>query len=69
MKSLPFPRMCPTCRKKTVQSATIAHVAKNAEGGIVEIPDLKVGKCFACGAVYFDLETDAQITTAFGEKT
>jgi putative zinc finger/helix-turn-helix YgiT family protein len=60
--------MCPTCCKKTVQSATIEHVAEvkyESRTYSVEIPDLKVGKCSVCGEVYFDLDTDAQIDTVF----
>src|SRR5262249_23556003 len=70
-KSLPFPRMCPTCCKKTVQLATIEHVAEvkyESRTYSVEIPDLKGGKCSACEEIYFDLETDAQIDTAFRRK-
>ena len=60
--------MCPTCCKKTVQPATITHVAEikyESRTYSVKIPDLKVGKCPDCGEVYFDLDTDAQIDAAF----
>jgi putative zinc finger/helix-turn-helix YgiT family protein len=70
-KSLPFPRVCPTCCKKTVQPATIEHVAEvkyESRTYSVEIPDLKVGKCSVCEEIYFDLDTDAQIDTAFRRK-
>jgi putative zinc finger/helix-turn-helix YgiT family protein len=63
--------MCPTCCKKTVQPAAIEHVAEvkyESRAYSVEIPDLRVGKCSACEEVYFDLDTDAQIDTAFRRK-
>jgi putative zinc finger/helix-turn-helix YgiT family protein len=66
--SIPFPRMCPTCCKKTVYRTTITHVAEikyESRTYSIEIPDLKVGKCSMCAEVYFDLETDAQIDAAF----
>jgi putative zinc finger/helix-turn-helix YgiT family protein len=70
-ESLQFPRMCPTCCKKTVQPVTIEHVAEvkyESRTYSVEIPDLKVGKCSVCEEVYFDLDTDAQIDAAFRRK-
>lgn len=69
--SLPFPRICFNCNKRTVNFSTIEHVAEikyDKQNLFINIPNLKVGKCSECFEVYFDLVSDAQINDAFRER-
>lgn len=63
----PFPWVCPRCRKKEVQSATICyHTERLHEGKLVQvtIPELTVPKCANCGELVFNYAADEQILAA-----
>lgn len=60
----PFPWRCPECGQRKVQPATIAHTAEIKHDGrlyTVEIPELRVPRCEACGELVFDTHADEQI--------
>ena len=60
----PFPWRCPECGKKEVRAARVAYTAEIKYDGrlyTVEIPDLFVPRCGACGELAFDIRADEQI--------
>ena len=62
--SRPFPWRCPECGQRKVQPAAIAHTAEIKHDGrlyTVEIPELRVPRCEACGELVFDTQADEQI--------
>ncbi len=67
----PFPWHCSGCGKKEVYGAVTSHTCEvNHDGRLhtVEVPELQVGKCRACGEVCFDDFTDDQISAALRAK-
>jgi putative zinc finger/helix-turn-helix YgiT family protein len=71
MKSRPFPWRCPECGKKEVRLATIAHTSQIKHDGrlyTVDVPELQVPRCQACGELVFDNAADEQIARALREQ-
>ena len=63
----PFPWRCPECGKKEVRAARVAYSTEIKYDGrlyTVEIPDLSVPRCDACGELVFDIRADEQIARA-----
>jgi DNA-binding transcriptional regulator YiaG len=64
----PFPRYCDRDRKKTVLPATITYRTSLRHDDVLhtlEVPDLVVPRCTECGELYFDNDTEEQISRAF----
>ena len=60
----PFPWRCPECGKKEVRAAHVAYTTEIKYDGrlyTVEIPELSVPRCGACGELVFDTRADEQI--------
>ena len=67
----PFPWRCPECHKREVRPATVPHTSQiKYEGRLhsVEIPQLRVPRCGACGELVFDNDADSQIASALRNK-
>ena len=67
----PFPRRCPECGKKEVWPATVQHTSQIKHEGrlrTVEVPELHVPRCRACGELLFDNDADEQIARALREQ-
>ena len=63
----PFPWRCPECGKKEVRPAHVAYTTEIKHDGrlyTVEIPELSVPRCDACGELVFDIRADEQIARA-----
>ena len=63
----PFPWRCPECGKKEVRAAHVAYTTEIKYDGrlyTVEIPELCVPRCGACGELVFDTRADEQIARA-----
>jgi DNA-binding transcriptional regulator YiaG len=63
----PFPRFCDRCRKWTVWPATIAYDHQiRLEGQLhhVYTPQLVVPRCQECGELFFDNDTEKQVSQA-----
>jgi putative zinc finger/helix-turn-helix YgiT family protein len=63
----PFPWRCPRCLKKEVSPTTIAYTADVVHEGRsykVEVPELQVPRCQACGELVFDSAADEQLLRA-----
>jgi len=70
-KGKPFPWRCPECGKKEVQPTTVKHTSQIRHDGrayTVEIPELRVPRCGACGELVFDNGADEQIAQALREQ-
>ena len=66
-KDKPFPWRCPRCLHITVYPVMMAYRANaNHDGRLYEldISDLRVPKCAACGELVFNNQADEQITQA-----
>jgi DNA-binding transcriptional regulator YiaG len=66
-KDRPFPWRCPRCLDMTVYPVAMPYRAKaNHDGRLYEldISDLRVPKCSACGELVFNNQADEQITQA-----
>src|SRR5437899_3303416 len=62
-----FPWRCPRCLQKTVCPAVMTYRARASYDGRfyeLDIPDLQIPKCSACGEMIFSNHTDEQITRA-----
>jgi putative zinc finger/helix-turn-helix YgiT family protein len=67
----PFPWRCPQCGRKEVRPATVCHTSRIKHDGrlyCVEVPELRVPRCEACGEMVFDNEADSQIADALREQ-
>lgn len=67
----PFPWRCPECGKREVRPAIMHHTSQVKHDGrlySVEIPQLRVPQCKACGEVVFDNGSDSQISDALREQ-
>ena len=67
----PFPWRCPECGKKEVRPATVQHTSQIKHDGrlyTVEVPNLHIPKCGACGELVFDNNADKQIARALREQ-
>ena len=67
----PFPWRCPECGKREVRPATVHHTSGVKHDGrlhCVEIPQLRVPRCDACGEIVFDNDADSQIASALREQ-
>ena len=65
-----IPFECVECRKTAVRPAVISYDAEVKHDGRMcrfHIDGLRVNRCDACGEVYFDAATDAQISQALRE--
>jgi putative zinc finger/helix-turn-helix YgiT family protein len=63
----PFPWRCPECGQKDVRPTCLAYTAEIKHDGrlhAVEIPQLRVPRCEACGELVFDSQADEQIAQA-----
>jgi putative zinc finger/helix-turn-helix YgiT family protein len=60
----PFPWRCPECGKKEVRAAQVPYTTEVKYDGrlyMVQIPELSVPRCGACGELVFDVRADEQI--------
>jgi hypothetical protein len=60
-KGRPFPWRCPGCGKKQVRPASVSHTSEIKHDGrlyVVEVPELRVPRCEACGELVFDNAAD-----------
>lgn len=67
----PFPWRCPECGKREVRPATVHHTSQIRHDGrrySVEVPQLRVPQCEACGEMVFDNDADSQIYDALREQ-
>ena len=67
----PFPHACAHCGKGEIWPAVIPYDAEVKHDGRLykfHIRELRVNRCNACGEVYFDAVTDAQITQGLREQ-
>ena len=65
-----FPRACAQCGKGEIWPAVTPYDAEVKHDGRLynfHIRELQVNRCNACGEVYFDAVTDAQITQGLRE--
>lgn len=65
--SRPFPWLCSTCGQNTVVPATVHHVATVRHDGrlhTLDIPELNLFRCSACGAEIHNTTVDDQISDA-----
>ncbi|HYT93524.1 MAG TPA: type II TA system antitoxin MqsA family protein [Gemmataceae bacterium] len=63
----PFPWVCANCLKQEVYLATIPYATDIKHDGRlhhIEIPELRIPRCKACGEVTFSINTDDQIIDA-----
>jgi len=63
-KLSPFPWICSTCGKNEVRRATIKHTAivkRHSRKHVIEIPDLPVLQCKACGAILMENDSHDRI--------
>lgn len=63
----PFPWWCPECAKREVRPATVQHISQIRHDErlyVVEVPELCVPQCGACGELMFDNHADEQIAEA-----
>ncbi len=66
-KDVPFPRQCPKCLKRKVLPQIAPYTAEvNHDGRLhaVEIPELDIPTCRACGEKVFTIGVDDQISDA-----
>jgi putative zinc finger/helix-turn-helix YgiT family protein len=66
-RNRPFPWPCANCLKVEVYPETISYTAEIKHDGRpyhIEIPELKIPKCRACGALTFSSSVDDQILRA-----
>ncbi len=66
-----FPWRCPRCLQKTVTPVKMPYRAKAAHDGQtyeVDIADLSIPKCSACGELVFDNGADEQIAAALRQR-
>ena len=66
-----FPWRCPECGKKEVRPAVISHTSQIKHDGRlynVEVAQLRVPRCGACGEIVFDNDADEQIARALRDK-
>lgn len=69
-KNRPFPWRCPECGKKEVHPAVVQHTSQIRHDGrayTIELPELRVPRCAACGELVFDNDADQQIALALRE--
>jgi putative zinc finger/helix-turn-helix YgiT family protein len=67
----PFPWRCPECGRREVRPATVHYTSQIKHDGrlySVELPQLRVPRCEACGEMVFDNHADAQISDALREQ-
>jgi putative zinc finger/helix-turn-helix YgiT family protein len=60
----PFPWICPECGRREVQPVSISYATEIKHDGRLhrlEIPDLVVPKCGACGELVFDNREDQRV--------
>ena len=60
----PFPWICPECGRREVQPASISYATEikhDARLHRLEIPDLMVPRCGACGELVFDNRADQRV--------
>lgn len=70
-RAKPFPWRCPECGKQEVHAAQVAYTAEIKHDGrlcTVEIPDLSVPRCDACGELVFDTRADEQVARALRDQ-
>src|SRR5262245_2413060 len=63
----PFPWCCPNCLKEEVYPEAMPYATEiNHDGRCyhIEIPQIKIPKCKACGKLVFSNSVDDQITQA-----
>jgi putative zinc finger/helix-turn-helix YgiT family protein len=61
----PFPWRCPECGQDEVHPAVVSHKSRICLDGktyTVELPELRVPRCRACGELVFDNDAEEQIT-------
>ncbi len=66
-RNRPFPWRCLSCLKEEVYPQTIHHTAEvKHEGRLhrIDVPDLTIPKCRACGALVFDYDADDRVLQA-----
>lgn len=64
-KTRPFPWRCPACLKDEVRPSTTQYstwVKRDGRFHDINIPELHVPRCGACGELVFGNDTDDQIT-------
>ncbi len=64
----PFPWTCHRCRQKAVRPAVIAHrsnILFEGQKHVVDVPQLTVPRCEACGELVFDSHAEEQIDRVF----
>lgn len=67
----PFPWRCPECGKREVRPVTVHHTSQIKHDDrlySVEILQLRVPQCEACGEMIFDNNADSQIADALREQ-
>jgi putative zinc finger/helix-turn-helix YgiT family protein len=67
----PFPWRCPECGKMEVRPVITAHTSQIKHDGrlhTVNVAQLRVPQCGACGELVFDNEADHQITQALRQQ-
>lgn len=67
----PFPWRCPRCQKREVAPALTAYAVEVKHDGRlhrIEIPDLAIPTCRACGEKVFSLSVDDRISAALRAK-
>lgn len=66
-----FPWFCPECGRQEVRPANLPYSTEVKHDGrlyTVEIPDLIVPRCGACGELVFDNQADEQISRALRNR-
>lgn len=66
-----FPWRCAACGKKEVSRTSVPYRCEMKHDGrlyTVEVPDLRIPKCKACGEIVFDNEADDQLAAALREQ-
>jgi putative zinc finger/helix-turn-helix YgiT family protein len=67
----PFPRLCPNCLKDEVYPETMPYSVEAKHDGRsyrIEVPELRIPKCKACGELIFTNSVDDQIIEALRSR-